>query len=70
MNTPKVYRSGLSLIKNVLLRNKSTSNAVPAKKVVMLFSRGNISLQKGSYATREQLDARWKKIKAVDFSSL
>lgn len=41
-----------------------------SQKVVKLFSRGNVNLQIGRYATRKQLDKRWESINKTDFSSL
>lgn len=37
------------------------------RKVAALLSRGNISLQAGCFETKEDLDARWEKLKNYEF---
>jgi uncharacterized protein (DUF1697 family) len=37
------------------------------RQVASLLSRGNIALQAGCFETKEDLDARWEKLKNYEF---
>ncbi|MDG4574831.1 MAG: hypothetical protein P9C36_05725 [Defluviicoccus sp.] len=46
--------------------NSDRLNAL-ARRIVMMFARGNYRLQTGRYVTKRQIDERYKKLRDVDF---
>lgn len=71
-------RGGLTVIKPIrmlrlalqspkALNDAKASKRVSNKRIVTRASRGNIRLQRGEYATAEELEERYERVKSFNF---